>query len=86
MVSASLAKHIQRLSRFRARNLAEGFNPPCFFLNVRTHCIIYRETYIVSRKTDLEAIPGCLSLNLVSSVACESFGSHEINQITILVS
>ena len=27
------------------------------FLNVLTHYIIYRETFIVSRKTDLKAIP-----------------------------
>ena len=32
------------------------------FFNVRTHYIIYRETYIVSRKTDLKAIPRPLLL------------------------
>ena len=59
MVSASLAKDSQRLSRFRAHCLAKGFNLPCFFLMYGQHYIIYRETYIVSGKTVLKAIPGC---------------------------
>ena len=64
MVSASLVKNIQRLSRFRACCLAKSFDPPCFFLMYGQNYIIYRETYIVARKTDLKAIPGCLLLLL----------------------